>query len=360
VRSEEKGVKKIPSPSSARAHPLCVCNPVLVLIGVLLLNACNAQLNQPVEFSGPTMGSSYAVTIPVLPGNVSRPDLKSQIEFILDEINQAMSTYLPDSELSRINGSESTDWIAVSAPLYEVLAAAQQVSQLSNGAFDITVGALVNLWGFGPDPGNQKIPETGAIQEAMQWVGYQNLELRASPASVRKHHAAIYIDLSGIASGYAADRIADLLDSKDISNYLVDISGEIRARGRNHQDQRWRIGIEKPLIDRRSVHTIIALDNSGMTTAGNYRNFFIHEGTRYSHTLDPATGWPVAHNLASVTVVHESAMIADALDTALMVMGPEQAFHFAEQHNIAALFILAVGDQFKQQYTERFAANLVK
>jgi thiamine biosynthesis lipoprotein len=231
---------------------------------------------------------------------------------------------------------------------------------MTNGSFDITVGKLVNLWGFGPDPGRQSIPDTGAIRDAMQWVGYRNVELRETPTAVRKRHARIYIDLSGIASGYAADRIADLLDKRGIHNYLVDISGEIRARGSNHEQQVWRIGIEKPLSDRRSVQTIVRLDNTGLTTAGDYRNYFMYNNQRYSHTIDPATGWPVAHHLASVTVIDDSAMLADALDTALMVMGPEQAYQFAEQQGIAALLIIPAADHFIVRYTSRFAPNLVK
>ncbi len=334
--------------------------PHIIIICLLLITGCGNPQNQPVEFTGPTMGSTFTVTIPVLPDAVSRPELEVQIDQILDEINQTMSTYIPESELSRINTSSSTDWISISAQLYEVLAAAQHVSQISNGAFDITVGALVNLWGFGPEPGNQHIPDTRTISDAMQWIGYQYIELQAFPAAVKKRHARTYIDLSGIASGYAADRIADLLDNREIKHYLVDISGEIRSRGRNKLDQIWRIGIEKPLIDRRSVQTIIALDNTGMTTAGDYRNFFVHDGKRYSHTIDPATGWPVSHNLASVTVLDDSAMIADALDTALMVMGPERGYQFAEQENIAALFILADGDNFIQKYTKPFASSLIE
>lgn len=373
MRSEQRGVNdQIPPPSSltsnsstlphvSRLTPHCsLLTPHLIFICLLLLAACSESQDHQFELSGPTMGSTFAVTIPVLPVTVSRPELEVQITQILEEINQTMSTYLPESELSRFNTSSSTDWIPVSPQLYEVLAAAQHVSQISDGAFDITVGALVNLWGFGPEPGNQQIPDANALREAMQWVGFQHIELQSFPAAVKKRHARTYLDLSGIASGYAADRLAALLDSKDIKHYLVDISGEIRARGRNSQDQVWRVGIEKPLIDRRSVQYIIALDNTGMTTAGDYRNFFVHDGKRYSHTIDPATGWPVSHKLTSVTVLDDSAMIADALDTALMVMGPEQGYLFAEQENIAALFILIDGDNFIRKYTSSFASSLIE
>lgn len=346
-----------PSRLTPHLYPL-TC--LLAVICVLVLNACSTPQDHGVAITGPTMGSTFSVSIPVLPEQLSRDELEKQINDILADINQTMSTYLADSELSRINTSSSTDWIPISPRLYAVLSASQQISELSHGAFDITVGALVNLWGFGPPASKQKIPDANAIQELMQWTGYQHIELRASPAAIRKAYPQTYLDLSGIASGYAADCLAELLDSHAISNYLVDISGEIRARGRNTRNQIWRVGIEKPLVDRRDVQTIIALDNLGLTTAGDYRNFFVHKGKRYSHTIDPSTGWPVSHNLSAVTVIDKSAMIADALDTALMVMGPDRAFQFAEEHHIAALFILVDGDKFIQKASSQFSPALLQ
>lgn len=331
-----------------------------VVVCALLLGACQIQQADPVEITGSAMGSTYAINIISLPAPLSRPRLEQQITQILDDINRSMSTYLPDSELSRINRSSSNDWIPLSIPLYEVLAEAQRISTLTQGKFDITVGPLVNLWGFGPDPDRQTIPDTKAIAEARRRVGYQNLELRASPPAVRKNSSLVYIDLSGIVPGYAADRIADLLDENRIDRYLVNISGEMRARGTNTHNEAWQIGIEKPLTDRQDVQTVIPLLNTGLTTAGDYRNFFVHDGKRYSHTIDPATGWPVAHSLASVTVVHDSAMTADALDTALMVMGPETGYQFAEKENIAALFIIADGDNYIVKQSTRLATILVK
>jgi len=331
-----------------------------VVVCGLLLGACQPQQAGPVEITGSAMGSTYEINIISLPAPLSRPRLEQQITQILDDINRSMSTYLPESELSRINRSSANDWIPLSTPLYEVLAEAQRISTLTQGKFDITVGPLVNLWGFGPDPDRQTIPDTKAIAEARRRVGYQNLELRASPPAIRKNSSLVYIDLSGIVPGYAADRIADLLDGNRIDRYLVNISGEMRARGTNTHDEAWQIGIEKPLIDRQDVQTVIPLLNTGLTTAGDYRNFFVHDGKRYSHTIDPATGWPIAHSLASVTVVHDSAMTADALDTALMVMDPDMAYEFAERENIAALFIIAEGDNFIVKQSSRLATILVK
>ena len=331
-----------------------------ILFCGLLLSACQVQNDEPVEITGSAMGSTYSISIVSLPAPLELRRVEQQIAQILDEINRSMSTYLPDSELSRINQSSSSEWIPVSLPLYEVLAEAQRVSTLTQGKFDITVGPLVNLWGFGPEPDKQTIPDKDAIEAARHRVGYQQLELRASPPAIKKHSPLAWIDLSGIASGYAADRVAELLDADHIDRYLVNISGEMRARGTNTHDEAWQIGIEKPLINRQDVQTVIPLLNTGLTTAGDYRNFFVHNGKRYSHTIDPATGWPIAHALASVTVVHDSAMTADALDTALMVMGPDMAYEFAERENIAALFIIAESDNFIVKQSGRLATILVK
>jgi thiamine biosynthesis lipoprotein len=271
-----------------------------------------------------------------------------------------MSTYIPDSELSLINSSTSTEWIPVSSQLYDVLFAAQQVSRQTDGAFDITVGPLVNLWGFGPDKVNRPVPAAEDIATILPGTGYRQLELRTSPPAVKKHHPSTYLDLSGIAKGYAVDRIAALLEKNGINRFMVEIGGEIRARGSNQREETWRVGIEKPLIDQRAVEVIIHLPDTGMATSGDYRNFFMHDGRRYSHTIDPATGWPVSHDLTSVSVLDDSAMMADALATALMVMGPDLAWRFAEDRNIPALFIINSKDEFTEKHTTSFSPYLIE
>lgn len=337
--------------------------PSLLLITCLLLlqTGCGTPATQSFEFSGPTMGSSYSVQIAFAPAGLAEEQIGKEITTILDDINLKMSTYLVNSELSIINAAVTNDWIAVSPELYTVLSAAERISRETDGAFDITVGPLVNLWGFGPGKQDQQqIPDPDEIIAARQHTGYRLIELKASPPSMRKHDPQLYLDLSGIVPGYAADRIAARLDSMHIENYLVDISGEIRARGKSSHHSVWRVGIEKPLDDRRNVQQIVILENTGMTTAGDYRNFFVHAGKRYSHTIDPASGWPVSHNLASVTVLDDSAMIADAMDTALMVMGPERGYLFAQQHDISALLIIRDGGNLVEKYTGTFASSLVQ
>lgn len=321
---------------------------------VLLQFSCQKVPPDPVTFTGETMGTRYSVQIAVYPQTVALELLHSTTDNILDEVNQAMSTYIEDSELSVINHLNTTEPIPISAVLFDVISSAITVSRRTDGAFDITIGALVDLWGFGPTIQQHRPPEADDIATALNNSGYSLLTLTATPPSLRKQYPGMYLDLSGIAKGYAVDRVAAFLDEQGITDYLVEIGGEIRARGRNQNGEPWRIGIEKPLVDRREVAKRIHLADMAMATSGDYRNFFEYEGRRYSHTLDPRTGWPVAHDLASVTVIDNSAMMADALATALLVMGPEEGYRYAGQNNIPALFIIHNNGGFRTAYTAAF------
>jgi len=256
--------------------------------------------------------------------------------------------------LSQFNRSQAAGWIDASRELVEVLKQAQHVSVLTNGAFDVTVGPLVNLWGFGPLPGNDQVPSEQEIREAMNRVGYTGLQVRSSPPGIRKDRPDLYVDLSAIAKGYAVDAVAEHLQALGIDDYMVEIGGEIQAKGRNARDRLWRIAIEKPSTGSRSLHRVIELSNVGIATSGDYRNYFEKEGKRYSHTIDPMTGRPVTHKLASVTVAHPSTMQADALATALMALGPEAGYRFAEQHKLAAFFIVNSDDGFYDKATTAF------
>jgi thiamine biosynthesis lipoprotein len=328
---------------------------------IWLLSACQSGTPQRAltELQGATMGTSYTVKLVELAGELEPAGIQAQIDVILENINRQMSTYLDDSELSRFNRSASTDWTDVSPQLAEVLEQAQQLSALTNGAFDVTVGPLVNAWGFGPAPGEDEMPAEQTIREAMSRVGYQALQVRRSPSAVRKDRPDLYVDLSAIAKGYAVDAVAGYLQALGVDDYMVEIGGEIRARGRNARDTLWRIAIETPSSGSRVLHTVIELDDVGIATSGDYRNYFEQAGRRYSHTIDPATGRPVTHGLASVTVADPSTMRADALATALMVLGPEAGYRFAEQHGLAAFFIVKGEDGFYDRETPAFRRYFV-
>ena len=348
--------------SEMRLGP-CLLSPVLCFLFstlcLLSLSACQSDTSGGLhEFSGITMGTTYSVVINTDPLPVPEQRLQAEINAILNDINMKMSTYLPESELMRLNGADSADWVPVSQSLLQVLEAARGTSQLTRGAFDVTIGLVVNLWGFGTEKGST-VPTEEQINKVLQQVGYEKLQLDLAASAVKKSDAGMFIDLSAIAKGYGVDKIADYLDQLELGNYLVEIGGEIRARGINSKNIPWQIGIEKPVIEQRDVQKIIKLDNIAMATSGDYRNFFEQDGNRYSHTIHPRTGRPVTHQLASVTVLHPSTMQADALATGLLVLGPEEGFALALKNQLAAYFIIHTDTGFREKSTPAFKPYFV-
>lgn len=301
------------------------------------------------------MGTQYHITVCSSPADqVDVALLKKEVDLILKQINQQMSTYIKDSELSQFNQSQSDDWFQVSPEVAKVVAAGVEISKESKGAFDMTVGPLVNLWHFGPDPGKKTIPESKLIEAARKKIGYQHLELRDDQPALKKLIPDLYLDLSAIAKGYAVDAVGVLLESQGIKNYLVEIGGEMRARGHNQKSLPWRVGIEKPVSMTRVVQKIVPLADLSMATSGNYRNFFEIDGKTYSHTIDPRTGRPVKHSLASVSVVGETCMNCDAVATCLMVLGPEEGYNWAKEREIAAYFIVKAENGFTERFSPRW------
>jgi thiamine biosynthesis lipoprotein len=296
----------------------------------------------PVTLSGRTMGTAYHISlIPAADTEHGIEEVHKRIEARLEQINQRMSTYIDDSELNQVNNAGADTWVDVSAETASVIDTALKISTQTNGAFDITVGNLVNLWGFGPDINLYAVPEENRIREALSKSGYQNLKVRLDPPQIQKSIAGLYLDLSGIAKGYGVDQIAELLIALGYPNHLVEIGGEIRTGGEKAPGQPWSIGIERPQSKGRSVIRVVHTSSTtAMATSGDYRNYFEHQGRRYSHTIDPTTGYPITHRLAAVSVLHDSCMLADAYATALMVMGPERAMEFATKHNLAIYMLV--------------------
>jgi thiamine biosynthesis lipoprotein len=238
--------------------------------------------------------------------------------------------------------------------LCEAIDEAIEFGDLTDGAFDITVGPLVNLWGFGPDDSRKEPPSAEAIDAAMLATGREYLHADCEVPAIRKDRAKLYIDLSAYAKGLAADDISTLLDSENIANYLVEIGGDLRARGHNASNAKWRIAIERPDQSGNTVEKIIHVHDLSVATSGDYRNFFEFEGRRYSHTIDPRTGRPVTHNLASATVLGESAAFADAMATAMMVLGPEAGMALAEREDIAADLLLRDSGAITEHMSSKF------
>ncbi len=329
---------------------------VLIMSFLLMISACEnkTQKQYPFNDSGFIMGTSFSIKATQLPVGLTVEQLKEKVKIRLDGINQRMSTYLKDSELSLLNRLKSTQAQPISPELLDVLLAAEKISQLSKGAFDITVAPLVNLWGFGPDRMRYQAPKAEIIQEVLAKTGYTQLVIDEQNTAIAKKIPELSLDLSALAKGYAVDEVALVLEEYGLSNYLVEIGGEIRLKGVNLQGKRWRIAIEKPVINRRELERVIAISNIAMATSGDYRNFFESEGQRFSHTIDPRTGYPITHKLASVTVLSHSTMVADAWATALMVLGPEAAYDIAEQQSLAAFFIIKTDQGFTERETALF------
>ena len=334
----------------------------VLLLLVFLLAACQqqqqAKKQYPLHFSDAIFGTTYTIKAPILAASIKNTELRQQITQLLDKLNAQMSTYQQDSELSQFNQSRSTEWQSVSTELYAVLKQAKVISELSKGAFDITVGPLVNLWGFGPDPMSFVAPEKAKIEQQLQKLGYQNLLLDDKTQSIKKLIPELYLDLSAIAKGYAVDQVAILLEKYGMLDYMIEIGGELSLRGHNINDQPWRIAVEKPAEGNRMIQKVLPLSDVSLATSGDYRNYFELEGVRFSHTIDPRTGKPITHKLASITILSDTTMKADALATALMVLGSEQGFELAEQQNIAALFIIKTDDGFEEKASSSFVARL--
>ncbi|MCP5103708.1 MAG: FAD:protein FMN transferase [bacterium] len=298
------------------------------------------------------MGTTYMIKL-VKGGDTDAQKLQADIDVLLKRVNQQMSTWLKDSEISRFNQYSETGWFDVSADTAVVFSEALNISELSGGAFDITVGPLINLWGFGPGNKKRQVPGEEQIKEIMAGIGYQKLSVRQSPPALKKEEPALYCSLAAIAKGFGVDKTAEYLDSKGFIHYLVEIGGEVRARGFRPGGKPWRIGIAVP-DGSQSYQKIVLLKNISMATSGDYHNYFEKDGVRYSHTIDPVTGWPITHKLASVTVLHESCMRADALATAINVLGPEKGYELAIKKNLPVFLIVKGANGFLEKMTTRF------
>jgi len=297
------------------------------------------------------MGTTYNVKFVSIDA-VNKLELTQQIEQSLIDINLLMSTYIQDSELSRFNQWNSIKPFPISATTLKVLNEAKRLSDMSEGMLDVTVGPLVNLWGFGPKSQPVKIPTEALINMTRKLVGIDKLTIGPSWAS--KAEPALYVDLSTIAKGYAVDQLAELLGTHAITNYLVEIGGEMRLSGVKKSGTPWKIAIEKPETEQRAVQKIISIGTNAVATSGDYRNYYESDGVRYSHLINPNTGYPISHNLVSVTVVHPSSMTADGLATALNVMGKDKALALAETFNIAVLLITKEKDNFTEYTSSKF------
>lgn len=341
-------------------------NKIKLILLVLLascISACfpsNDSAKKEILLQGHTMGTTYNIKVVATIEQVEALRLQQKIDAVLKQVNQAMSTYIPDSEISLFNKSQSTDPVEISSGFARVLKESIRLGELSDGKLDITVGPLVNLWGFGPELRPEKVPSDDVLANARSRIGLKNLHLAGNQLS--KDIPNLYIDLSTTAKGYGVDVVAELIESNGIGNYLVEIGGEMRLRGFKHTGELWAIAIEKPILDpsgeQRAIHEVVIPKDNAVATSGDYRIYFEADGQRFSHIIDPETGMPINHNLVSVTVIHPSSMTADGLSTTLMVMGVEQGMEFAVKNDLAALFIFKSENGFSEKFTVKFKQYL--
>lgn len=329
----------------------------LLVTALITATACQpATTNTSLRLMGQTMGTRFSIEIAETVSAPAQAEIEQAVLDTLTSVDTLASTYRADSELAQINASNSTDWLPVSTNLCELLTQASALSTRTQGAFDITLGGLTNLWGFGPAASTDTPPSAADLTNAMAASGQQRLELDCTHTRLRKQVADLELDLSAFAKGHAVDVIADLLAARDLKNYLVEIGGELRAAGLNSEQRPWSIAIETPSIDSQTVHSILRLRSpAAVATSGDYRNYFEHDGVHYSHTLDPRTGRPVTHSTHAVTVIAKTAAIADGLATALLVFGEQEGMAFAIEKNIAACFLSGSDTNLRQRCTPTFS-----
>ena len=325
---------------------------IVIFTLLVFLSACQ-RAEPELAFAGLTMGTSYHVTIKDETIQHEAQQLQDEIQQRLDEINALMSNWVESSEISRFNKIPVNTWFNISSKTRYVIELALSISQQTDGAFDVTVSPLIETWGFGVNDQVDHIPSQQEINSALKRTGYQHLEINRESGEIRKTKP-VTINLSAIAKGYAVDAIFEYLVEKGYKQFLVEIGGEVRAKGKKPDGTNWRIAIEKPDTYDRAVQSVLNLEDAAVATSGDYRNYFEKDGKRYSHTIDPRTGKPVTHDLSSVSVISKTAARADAIATALMVMGPGKGIAFCKQHDINAYFIIKQQDEFRVEMTGEF------
>ena len=331
-----------------RAQGAALATPFLSLLG------CSDDAGDVLTLDGRTMGTTYSVKIAAAPRGLDTGELAREIDGLLETVNRQMSTYRPESELSRFNAAAAGTWVPVSPDTRSVIDAALRVSRLTGGALDPTVGPIVDLWGFGPGGEQQRIPSPKEISAVHETVGFAKITTRADGPAVTKHAPGVRLDLSGVAKGFGVDKVAEHLTARGIDNYLAEVGGELRSSGRGPGARAWRVGIEKPSEAPGHLHRVVELGGEALATSGNYRIFFERDGHRYSHIVNPRSGRPVDHDLASATVVAATTMEADALSTSLLVLGADAGMKLATEHDIAAVFITGGGGSFTETASPAF------
>ncbi|VUS60695.1 FAD:protein FMN transferase [Klebsiella huaxiensis] len=337
------------------------------LFGVcVLLSGCDSATSPQTPKSaatvldGKTMGTFWRVSV-INVDEAKAQELRQKVQAQLDADDRLLSTWKNDSALMRFNHSPSTTPWPVSEAMADIVTLSLRIGAKTHGAMDITVGPLVNLWGFGPDKQPVKTPDAQQIAAAKARSGLQHLTVinQADKQFLQKDIPDLFVDLSTVGEGYAADHLARLMEQEGISRYLVSVGGALVSRGMNAEGQPWRVAIQKPTDRENAVQAIVDINGHGISTSGSYRNYYELDGKRISHVIDPQTGRPIDHKLVSVTVIAPTALEADGWDTGLMVLGPKRAQDVVREQGLAVYMIIKEGEGFKTWMSPQFRAFLV-
>ncbi|WDY56404.1 FAD:protein FMN transferase [Pseudomonas sp. PSKL.D1] len=317
---------------------------------LMLLTACN-QGPTLERLGGPTMGSSYSIQYVREPGGPAPAQVQAAVETILQNIDQHYSTYRDDSTVSQFNQLPANQCLALPPDMLELVTLGQHLSDMSDGAFDLTVEPLLDLWGFGPQAREEHVPDPQALAQARQRVGYQHLRIDGQALC---KDAPVQLDFNSIAAGHAVDLIAERLRAMGVASFVAEATGELKAVGHKPDGSPWRIAVELPREDRQVARQIFPVDGLAVSTSGDYRHYFEQNGRRYSHTFDARLGRPVQHDLAAVTVLDRSALLADGYSTLLLILGPQAGWDFAVAHELAAVLVTRAEGGFVSRATPAF------
>ncbi|NNG41945.1 FAD:protein FMN transferase [Pseudoalteromonas sp. NEC-BIFX-2020_002] len=318
-------------------HPQALI-AIFFLALTLLISGCGKNEPQELYLEGKTMGTTYHIKVFAEQEKLASLNLLPEVTQLLKDINLSMSTYIKDSEINQFNRLPAGEVMPISSDFRAVVSESIRLGK-STKTLDVTMGPLIDLWGFGPDKKPTKRPTNEALLAMIAKIGVDKLIL--TDQGLAKSIDGLALSFSATAKGYGIDKVAELLESHGLTNYMVEIGGELRVSGKKPNDLDWRIAIEQPDTELgvRKVHKVLAPGNNGIATSGDYRIFYEMEGVTYSHLIDPVTGMPSRHDLVSVTVLHPSAMTADGLATALTVMGMEKAKAYAQEHDLPVYLI---------------------
>jgi len=325
----------------------------LLIIAIITFISCNtSEQSEVFTFGGSTMGTTYSIKIVNSYSSLLKENFQMKIDSLLYKVNMQMSTYIKDSEISLFNSFADTNWFSVSGELAQLIHYANEVAANTNYTYDITIGPVVNLWGFGPNTNSVEIPSDERILQTKKLTGIDKIIVDTASSKIKKTKPDIYCDLSSIAKGYGVDKVGLMLEEHGFNDYMVEIGGEVRTKGRNSKNGNWKIGISSP--NSNGLQKVVSISGVSVATSGDYLNYFENEGVRYSHLIDPRIGKPITHNLASVTVIADECSTADAFATAINVLGPDDGYKFALENKLPIFMIVRKKNNFVEKMTPQF------